>query len=159
MPNKKHLSTLLNGLFVLTMLLFLLDGLTACEIANQPIKSFTYVGIMALAPLTLIWNLWAFKTRKGKIASSILPALALLGILIIGPVKIVFSSSVWKTQQVLYQNEQLTFKRVESQVQDMGALGYNRRTVEVLYLTELFMIVTPVEKDLDKRGEGGKVGK
>ncbi len=44
-------------------------------------------------------------------------------------------------------------------MQDVGALGYNKRTVEVIYLTDLFMIVNPVEKDIDKRVEWTKVDK
>ena len=73
--------------------------------------------------------------------------------MIIGPMKIMFSSGSWKTQTVLYQNGHLTFKKVEYQMQDVGSLGYNKRTVEVIYLTDLFMIVSPVEKDIDDRVE------
>ncbi|MEQ8546265.1 MAG: hypothetical protein RIC03_00050 [Cyclobacteriaceae bacterium] len=123
------------------------------------IKSFAYFGIMVLTPLTLIWNLWNFKTRKWKIIGSTLPTLTLVGVLIIGPLKIVFSSSAWKTQTVIYQNGHLNFKKVEFQMQDVGALGYNKRTVEVIYLTDLFMIVSPVEKDIDERVEWVKVDK
>ena len=42
-------------------------------------------------------------------------------------------------------------------MQDVGALGYNKRTVEVIYLTDLFMIVIPVEKDIHERIEWIKV--
>ncbi|UNY98612.1 hypothetical protein MQE36_16220 [Zhouia spongiae] len=73
--------------------------------------------------------------------------------------KIIFSSGSWKTQKVLYQNGHLDFKKVEFQMQDVGALGYNKRTVEVIYLTNLFMIVSPVEKDIDKRVEWIKIDK
>lgn len=157
MTIKKNISTLLNGILILTILLFVLDGLTSFEIKSQTIKSFTYFGIMILVPLTLIWNLWNLKTRKWKIIGSILPILTLVGILIIGPLKIAFSSSAWKTQKVIYQNGHLNFKKVEFQMQDIGALGYNKRTVEVIYLTDLFMIVSPLEKDIDKRVEWIKV--
>ena len=159
MKTKKYISTLLNGIYILTVLLFVFDGLTSFEIKNQVIKSFTYFGIMVLTPMTLVWNLWTLKTRKRKIISSILPTITLIGIMIIGPMKIMFSSGSWKTQTVLYQNGHLTFKKVEFQMQDVGALGYNKRTVEVLYLTDLFMIVSPVEKDIDERVEWIKVDK
>ena len=79
--------------------------------------------------------------------------------MIIGPMKIMFSSGSWKTQTVLYQNGHLTFKKVEYQMQDVGSLGYNKRTVEVIYLTDLFMIVSHVEKDIDDRVEWVKVDK
>ncbi len=159
MTMKKYISTILNGIFILTILLFALDGLTSFEIKSQAIKSFTYFGIMMLAPLTLIWNLWTFKTRKWKIIGSTIPTLTLFGILIIGPLKIAFSASAWRTQKVIYQNGHLTFKKVEFQMQDVGALGYNKRTVEVIYLTDLFVIVSPVEKDIDKRVEWVRVDK
>jgi hypothetical protein len=159
MTSKKNISTILNGIFILTILLFVLDGLTSFEIKSQTIKSFTYFGIMVLTPLTLIWNLWAFKTAKWKIVGSAIPTLTLIGILIIGPLKIAFSATAWRTQKVIYQNGHLIFKKVEFQMQNVGAFGYNKRTVEVIYLTDLFMIVSPVEKDLDRRVEWVKVNK
>lgn len=159
MTAKKYISALLNGIFILTILLFILDGLTSFEIKQQAIKSFTYFGIMILTPLVLIGNLLTFKTRKWKIIGSALPTLTLLGLLIIGPSKIAFSSSVWRTQKVIYQNGQLSFKKVEFQMQDIGALGYNKRTVEVMYLTDFFMIASPVEKDIDEKAEWVKVDK
>lgn len=159
MTTTKYISRILNGIFILILLLFVLDMLTSFEIKSQTIKSFAYFGIMALSPLTLLWNLWAFKTRKGIIIGSTLPILALIGILIIGPIHIGYSSSAWKTKKVLYQNGHFDFKKVEFQMQDVGALGYNKRTVEVTYLTSLFMIINPVEKDIDNRVEWVKVDK
>ena len=73
--------------------------------------------------------------------------------------KIIFSSGAWRTQTVLYQNGHLSFKKIEFQMQDIGALGYNRRTVEVIYLTPLFIITSKVPNDIDKRAEWIKVDK
>jgi hypothetical protein len=159
MKTKKHISALLNGIFILTILLFILDGLTPLNIKSQAIKSFTYFGILVVTPLTLFWNLWTFKTKKWKIIGVTLPVFTLIGILIIGPLNIVFSASAWKTQKVMYQNKHLNYKKVEFQVQDIGALGYNKRTVEVLYLTDWFMIVDHITKNIDKRVEWIKVDK
>jgi hypothetical protein len=139
--------------------MFVLDELTGFEIKNQSIKSFTYFGILILTPLTLIWNLLTFKTRKKKIFAVAIPILTLIRILIVGPMKIVFSSTAWRTQEILYQNGHLTFNKVEFQMQDVGAFGYNKRTVEVIYLTDLFMIIEPVDKDIYKRVEWVKVDK
>ncbi|MFM1828400.1 MAG: hypothetical protein RL624_641 [Bacteroidota bacterium] len=71
--------------------------------------------------------------------------------------KILFSSGAWRTQTILYQNGHLSFKTVEFQMQDIGALGYKRRTVEVIYLTPLFMLTSEVSNDIDKRVEWIKV--
>ena len=83
----------------------------------------------------------------------------LIYVLIIGPEKILYSSSSWKTQKIIYQNGHLNFNKVEFQIQDIGSFGYNKRTVEVIYLTSLFMIVSPVETDIQKRVEWIKVNK
>ena len=73
--------------------------------------------------------------------------------------RIVFSTGAWRTQRILYQNGHLSFKTVEFQMQDMGSLGYNRRTVEVLYLTPLFIVASETPNDIEKRVEWIKVDK
>ncbi len=75
------------------------------------------------------------------------------------PLTILFSSGAWRTQTILYQNGHLSFKTIEFQMQDKGAMGYNRRTVEVMYLTSLFTISSTVPDDIDKGNEWVKVGK
>ncbi|MBN9294545.1 MAG: hypothetical protein J0G96_11260 [Flavobacteriia bacterium] len=44
-------------------------------------------------------------------------------------------------------------------MQDIGTRGYNNRTVEVIYLTPLFMLTKEVPNDIDKRVEWIKVEK
>lgn len=73
--------------------------------------------------------------------------------------QILFSTGAWRTQTVLYQNGHLNFNTVEFQMQDVGALGYNKRTVEVIYLTSFFMITNEVPNDIDKKIEWVRVGK
>ena len=73
--------------------------------------------------------------------------------------KILFSTGAWRTQTILYQNGHLSFKTVEFQMQDIGALGYNKRTVEVFYLTPIFMTTSEVSNDIDIRVEWVKVDK
>lgn len=141
------------------IVLFLLDGLTNFEIKSQFIKSFVYLGLLIGTPIVLIWNAIFFKSRRKKTFGLSLPILILILILIIGPFKILFSSGAWRTQTILYQNGHLGFKKVEFQMQDIGARGYNKRTIEVLYLTRFFMIVSPVPQDIDKRVEWIKVDK
>ena len=156
---KKYISIILNIVYIITILLFLLDIHTSFDIKSQALKSFIYYGIIIISPIILIWNLWFFKTRKQKIISLILPLMAIIGILIIGPFKIIFSSSAWKTQTVLYQNKHFKIKKIETQIQDLGALGYNKRTVEVTYLTNFFMIINPVEKNVNNKIEWKKENK
>ena len=73
--------------------------------------------------------------------------------------RIMFSIGAWRTQTVLYQNGHLSFKTVEFQMQDVGALGYNKRTVEVFYLTPYFIITSEVPANIEKRVEWVKVDK
>jgi hypothetical protein len=73
--------------------------------------------------------------------------------------KLYFSTGAWRTQTILYQNGHLTFKTIEFQMQDVGTFGYNKRTVEVFYLTPLFMITSEFPTDIDKRIEWVKVDK
>ncbi|MEN8123000.1 MAG: hypothetical protein ABFS35_21855 [Bacteroidota bacterium] len=159
MKIKKIISTLLNIVFVMTILFFIFDALTEFEIKNQTIKSSIYYGLLILTPIVFIWNVLTFKTKKKRIISLILPILTLIGILIIGPIKIISSSPAWRTQTVLYQNGHSNFKKVEFQMQDVGAFGYNKRTVEVTYLTDLFMFVKSVDRNIDKSVEWVRVDK
>jgi len=136
-----------------------LDSLTSFDIKSQSIKSFIYFGLLILTPLTLIWNAWIINTRNGKIIGTVFPTIVLALILVVGPMKILFSTGAWRTQTILYQNGHLSFKTVEFQMQDAGALGYNKRTVEVFYFTPLFMITSEVPTDIDSRVEWVKVDK
>ncbi len=88
-----------------------------------------------------------------------MPTAILILILIVGPIKLYFSTGAWRTQTILYQNGHLTFKTVEFQMQDIGTFGYNKRTVEVFYLTPQFIITSEVPTDIDKRIEWVKVDK
>ncbi len=79
--------------------------------------------------------------------------------LIVGPMGIIFSTASWKTQTILYQNTQHSFRSVEFQMQDFGALGYNKRSVSVFYFTSFFTITSEIPKDIEKRVEWIKVDK
>jgi hypothetical protein len=48
----------------------------------------------------------------------------------------------------LFQHRTSHFKQIEFQLQDKGGLGYNKRTVQVFYLTPLFIRTTPVPKHI-----------
>lgn len=154
-----RLTTLLNVIFGLTVLLFLFDSLTPFDIRSHTIKSFVYHGLLIETPLILLWNFFALKSKTKRIVGTIIPTLILTLILIVGPMTILFSTRPWLTQTILYQNGHLSFRTVEFQMQDIGALGYNKRTVEVFYLTNLFMIVSDPPQDIGKKTEWIKVDK
>jgi hypothetical protein len=149
----------LNIIYCLTVVLFLLDGLASFDIKNQILKSFVYFGFLIGTPTILLWNLFVIKTKTKRIIGTVYPTIFLILIFVVNPMKILFSSGAWRTQTILYQNGHLSFKTVEFQMQNIGALGYNRRTVEVIYLTPLFILTNEVPNDIDKRVEWIKVEK
>lgn len=134
-------------------MLFLIDNFTFLDIKSQKIKSFAYFGIVFYSPVTLIWNLWNSKLFKWKIINSVFPLASLIIIFIIGPFKIMLHSSAWKTQEIIFNNLHSDSKKIEFQMQDLGTFGYNKRTVDVTYLTKHFMIIkqnTPIAEDEKK---------
>ena len=42
-------------------------------------------------------------------------------------------------------------------MKDLGAMGYARREVEVVYLSPLFMIISSVEENIEERPEWKKI--
>ncbi len=140
-------------------MLFLMDGLTSFDIKKQVLKSFVYFSFLIGTPIILLWNLFVIKTKTKRIIGAIYPTVFLVLILFVKPMKILFSTSAWRTQTILYQNGHLSFKTIEVQMQDVGASGYNKRTVEVIYLTPFFIITNEVSSDIDKRVEWIKVDK
>ena len=153
------ITRILNGIYVLIIMFFLLDSLTSFDIKSQLLKTFVYLGLLIGTPLTLTWNFFVLKTKNRKIIGTVFPTIILIFILIVGPLKIIFSTSAWQTKTILYTNGHFSFKTIEFQTQDMGALGYNKRTVEVLYLTDFFMIINEIPLEIDKKVEWIKADK
>ncbi len=157
MTLRKRLSKLLNGLYLIIVVFFLMDAISSFEIKSQEIKSFCYLGLILLSPLVLTNTILRKINWKKKLATILLPIVSIIGILTIGPLEFLFSSAAWQTQTIHYQNIHSANKKIEYQMQDVGALGRNQRMVEVHYLTKLFMIVQPVEKDINPGPEWKKV--
>ena len=148
---------LFNLAYGLIVLLFLLDNLTSFDIKNQVLKSFIYYGFLVGIPLKLAYNVLLAKKINKKITWIFLPIIVFVLIYIVVYTKFVFSIGVWQTQTILYQNKYSNAKKIEFQMQDIGALGYNKRTVEVLYLTPLFIITSEIPNNIDKKIEWIKV--
>ena len=51
----------------------------------------------------------------------------------------------WKTQTIIYENGHFDNKTIEFQMQDKGALGYNRRIVEVTKFTFFLKLIEQVD--------------
>jgi hypothetical protein len=157
--NLMRTNKIFNIIYVLIVTLFVLDVFTGFDIKNQGLKSFVYFGYIIGTPLIFTWNLLAFKTERKRIIWLMFPTIMLALGLFIGPMAILFQRGAWHTQTIKYKNGHLAFKTVEFQMQDMGSLGYNKRTVEVFYLTPLFIITSEVPQDIKNHVEWIKVDK
>lgn len=150
---------ILNVIYCFAVLLFLLDNLRSFDIKNQALKSVIYFIFLIGTPTVLLWNLFTIKTKTKRIIGTLYPTIFLILIIIVNPLLILFSSGAWRTQEILYKSAHSSFKTVEYQMQDIGARGYNKRTVEVLYLTPLFTITSDVPNDIDNRVEWKRIDK
>ena len=154
---KRNISRLLNSTYCLILLLFFFDLLPHFDIKSQVLKSFAYLGLLVGTPILLLWNYFAFSQRKQQFLGTLYPSIMLIFIIVIGPLHVLFASGAWHTQTVLYQHRNSRFKQIEFQLQDKGALGYNKRTVQVFYLTPLFIRTSPVPKNIRFAKEWKKV--
>jgi hypothetical protein len=150
---------IINKIFCLAVFFFLLDNFTAFDIKSQILKSSIYFGFLIGMPIVLILNLFSIKSSIGKIIGVIYSIIFLILIAVISPMTIWLSSSVWRTQTILYQNQHLSFKTIEFQMQDIGARGYNKRLVEVVHITPLFMLTSDIPNNIANQPQWTKVNK
>jgi len=148
---------ILNIIYVLTVLLFLLDVFTSFDIKSQSIKSLVYIGLLISTPLILVWNIMFVRIKTTRAILVLFPMIMLIGIILLNPQQILSSTSAWQTQTVLYKNRHISFKAIEFQIQNRGAMGYHKRTIEVCYLTPFFMVTSEVPNKVDLRPEWVKV--
>jgi len=130
-----------------------MDAFAMFEIKNQMFKSFVYFGFLIGAPIVLFLNIFSVMGKYSRFIGMVFPVIILFYIFIKGPLLFIFSSGAWSTQEVLFENGHFASKKIEFQMQDLGGRGYNKRTVDVLYLTNLFMITNKVPDNIDKRVE------
>lgn len=135
-----------NILITFIVILFLADIYSPFEIKNMILRYFIYA-CFVLSPFVIIFNLILISNLKIKLLSLIIPVFIFVFSLSIGYMPILFNSSNWNTQTILYENKNNNNLTIEFQMQDIGALGYNRRTVKVEYLTNLFILVNPINID------------
>jgi hypothetical protein len=157
LSTKRNISRLLNSTYCLILLLFFFDLLPHFDIKSQALKSFAYLGLLVGTPILLLWNYFAISQRKQQYLGTLYPSIILIFIIVIGPLHVLFASGAWHTQTVLYQHRNSRFKQIEFQLQDKGALGYNKRIVQVFYLTPLFIRTSPVPKKNHLSSEWKKV--
>jgi hypothetical protein len=110
-----------------TIISLLLIGtlMSDIEITNGVVKKgLIYIFILGLISIVTIKKPW---TLTKTLAVSTL----VFGLFLIFKLYTDWRGD-WKTQTVIYQNNHLSNRTIEFQLQNKGALGYNRRTVDRL---------------------------
>lgn len=136
----------INLLLLLITSLFFADIYTDFEIRNAVLRYFVYSNFI-LSPILIIFNLLLLSNIRIKLISLIIPILSLVVCLNLGYLRIIFNSTNWKTQTIIYQNIEADNLTIEYQMQDIGAFGYNKRTVSVNNIIGLFAVIKPIDID------------
>ncbi|RYE57188.1 MAG: hypothetical protein EOP48_06360 [Sphingobacteriales bacterium] len=155
----KRATAFLHIIYSLAVLLLILDSLNGFDIKSQMLKCFSYFSVLIGTPAVLAWNLFSKTQSKRKPGWIFFTAVILVVVALTGPMKFFFTSGAWCTQTVMYEHGHFSFKTIEFQMQDLGALGYKSRTVEVLYLTPLFIIINDFPCNVEPQTEWIKVDK
>lgn len=140
----------LNIVYAVILLLFIADCQPWFDIASKWLKTFVYGSVFLSIPVILIVN-WRLYSNY------FIAFVAVLGttmLLLFSPVillELSFSSGVWKTYGIEYVSVDSPGHTIERQVQDVGALGYNNRTIEVFHKNPVFMLVNETLPDTTKR--------
>ncbi len=126
-------------------IIFVLTFLTPLEFADEMTSSI--MTVLAISGLTLV--LWLLTTDKDKKKKWRAWTLILLPLTIFTIIITDFFSwgSGYKTQDIIYRQKGNTDNRIEYQMEDIGALGYNRRTVKIIQLTPLLQWITTTDTD------------
>lgn len=127
--NKKQLIKLIFTLWFLNTLILILVFLTPLEL--NPYRIIYWQSGITIIGLPFL-NWLKKRTHSAGILTIFVTIISIVGIGY-------FSTFLdwrgpWRTQTVKYRNLHLANRTIEFQMQDKGAFGYNRRTVDVIRL-------------------------
>lgn len=153
----------INILYSLVVLLFVLDLFKIAEIKGEKLVSFIHFGALSSTPVIVISNLTVFRISRITLFWCISPLILVLCFCTvvskIGIMGYLFSIGSYQTQTIHYVNFHKGFRTIEFQMQDAGALGYNKRFVEVTYLTPWLMITKRIDQDKEPGANWVKIDK
>jgi hypothetical protein len=114
-------------IWVVISLLLISASTTNLEITRGIVNSgFVYIFILGFVALMTLRKPW---TRSKRLMVSV----AIFGFFLIFKLYTDWRGD-WKTQTIIYKNKHIPAWTIESQLQDKGALGYNKRIVERMKL-------------------------
>ena len=121
------------GLFIISTTLLLLDSLTPLDITSSIV--ILIIRLLSYSTFAIILTGFLLKQKGDKL---ILYTGLTVGFLFILSFPFSWWNLEWKTQTILYQNLHLANRTIEFQMQDFGALGTNRRTVDRIKIFSYF---------------------
>lgn len=148
MNTKEKILNVIFALLLLCLIIFCLDEWSSLDIKSEWLKKLIYRNLI-ISPIVLLFiNKWALNKAK-KISILALSCLIIVATLYLGIFNFIFPPSAWKTQTVIYKYKNSKNKTIEYQMQNIGARGYNKRTVKVQY----FLLKTFMITDADYRSD------
>lgn len=137
---RKIIDRILLVIWFLLIIIFIISLFTKLEIKYNTIRNIGFIALITEVILLVL------KLLKIKISSSIKTFVVFISTIFLGILINYFEwTGSWKTQTIIYKHGHLNFKTIEFQMQDKGALGYNRRIVEVTNLFYFARIIEPVD--------------
>lgn len=143
MKNSNYIYRILWTTLLSSIAIIYLTEFSSYEIYNQHLKSIVYYSLPIIALCLLTYSIFAKTHKANKFLSILISILVFSFILIVSPLRYINATSVWETRTILLEHKNDKSKRVEFQVQDVGALGFNKRTVEVKHIMSWIMKVKP----------------
>ena len=133
--------------FYLVLFFFILDIFNLFQTKLSIFKTLIYYSVFLFSIPLLVME---FKAKQGiaePILRKAIPVVTIIGLVYLNPLKILFHTQSWKTQEVNLINKNNKNHKVEIQSKDLGALGYSKRNAETYYITDYFFFVLSEEYD------------
>ena len=127
-------------LWIILSTTYLLSLFTNIEISSSTLRNICF--LLSISGL-ILFTLRLFRVKlKERIYRIVIFFSILIGGFVITWLQ---WTGDWKTQTILFENGHFKNKTIEFQMQDKGALGYNKRIVEVTNLTGFLKIIEPID--------------
>ena len=126
---------------VISSLLLLLNWFTPVEVNSY--GAILFLIFLFISSSLLLLNEKLFKQHRKKYYPVILLT---VGFICFGIYYFRWSGD-WKTQTILYEKKDQSNRTIEFQLQDKGALGYNKRTVDKIEILPLINWVNDINEN------------
>ena len=143
----------INVIFIIIVFLFIIDNTNGFDLINPSLKNLIYQSYILGGPIMIFFNWLFIRTKKQLLIWTTLPVLVITSVFILRPHNILMQSGAWVTQTELYYNQQHPDNKIVFQMQDTGAFGYDKRTVEIKPFLGTIVKVSTVDTSgvLDKK--------